>query len=113
MTAVPPRPSKHVEVGVVVRTVTPPTHTQSRQAVQVRNTQRTCVSTPSVRDTEEKEPVEPRNARQRKERTDAERRDTGGGGATGPQPRSEGDGCVTVRVEIRVTLRVHILCVLG
>ena len=61
------------------------------------------MSTPSVGDTEEKEPVEPRNVRQREERTDVERRDTGGGGATGPQPRFEADGCPTVRVVIQVT----------
>ena len=36
----------------------------------------------------------------------------GGRGAKRPQARWKRDGCVTVRVEIRVTLRVHILCVL-
>ena len=94
-----------MEVEEPVRNVTPPSQShQSRQAVHVRDTQDTCESTPSDRDTEEKEPDEPRDVRQREERTDAERRDTGGGGATGPQPRLKRDGCTTVRVVIQVTL---------
>ena len=83
-----------------------PVHNDSRatKAKQTRGSGGSRVSTPSVRDTEEKEPVETRIVRQRKKRTDAERRDTGGGGATGPQPRLKRDGCTTVRVVIQVTL---------
>ena len=64
-------------------------HHPSNPAAQLSNTQRTRGRKASVIDTEEVEPDEPRNVRQRKERTDAERRDTGGGGATGPPPRFE------------------------
>ena len=57
----------------------------------------------------EKEQEERRTVRQREARTDAERRDTGGGGATGSTTTfGKGDGCVTACDVTRASLCVRV-----